>query len=81
MATWAFVVYGSSALLALLVLYFSRPRPWYMHGLSILLALAVGLVPIPPKYNNPQSTFVIGFVFVFLILWGIAAPFFRRDRD
>jgi hypothetical protein len=81
MPTSPFIVFGSAALLALLVLYFTRARTWYWHVLSILLALLVGLVPIPPRFNTNAVTLAIGAVVVFLILWGIAAPFFRRRRS
>ena len=78
--TWAMIAYGFSAALALLLLYMSGPRRWYLHVLSVALALAVGLGPIPAKWNTPQMTMVIGFVFVFLFLWGVAAPLFLKRR-
>lgn len=76
--TWVVLTYGSAAALALLLLLLFHARSWYWHVLSVLVALVIGLIPIPPKYNNPESTLVIGFVFVFFLLWGVAAPFFRR---
>jgi hypothetical protein len=80
MSNLPFLVYGAAALIALALLYFVRARSWYWHVLSVLAALAVGLVPIPPKYNTTQGTLVVGSFFVFLLLWGVAAPFFRKRR-
>ena len=81
MSNWPFVVYGGAALIALALLYFLRARAWYWHVLSLVVALTVGLIPIPPKYNTTQGTLVIGSVFVFFLLWGVAAPFFGRERS
>jgi hypothetical protein len=78
--TWAMIVYGFSAVLALLLLYAAGPRRWYLHVLSLAAALAVGLMPIPPKWNTPQMSIIIGFTFFFLFLWGIAAPLFLKRR-
>ena len=75
---WVLLAYGGAALLALVLLYFARARSWYWHVLSVLVALVIGLVPIPPQFNDPQSSLIIGFVFTFLFFWGIGAPFFRR---
>jgi len=79
--TWVILTYGSAAVLALLLLFFARAKAWYWHILSILAALVIGLVPIPPRFNSFQATLVVGFVFTFLILWGIAAPLFRRRQQ
>jgi hypothetical protein len=82
MSNWPFVVYGGAALIALALLYFLRARAWYWHVLSLVVALTVGLIPIAPKYNTTQGTLVIGAVFVFFLLWGVAAPFFpANDRE
>jgi hypothetical protein len=78
--TWAMIAYGSSGALALLLLYMSGPSRWYLHVLSVVLALALGLAPIPAKLNTPQMSIVIGVVFFFLFLWGIAAPLFLMRR-
>lgn len=78
MSTWVLVCYGGAALVALLLLLVFRAKSWYWHVLSILAALVVGLVPIPPQLNTPQGSLIIGSVFTFLLLWGVAAPFFRR---
>ncbi|MCC7175908.1 MAG: hypothetical protein IT159_11990 [Bryobacterales bacterium] len=80
MTTWIVVTFSISALLALLVLYFSGPKAWYWHVLAAVAALAIGLAPTPPKWNTPMSSLVVGSVFVFLMVWAVAAPFLRKKR-
>ena len=75
---WILLTYGGAALLAWLVLMFARARRWYWHASSVVLALAIGLVPLPAQLNTPQWSLIIGFAFLFLFLWGVGAPFFRR---
>jgi hypothetical protein len=75
-----FAVYGFSAALALLLLYVFRARSWYWHVMSILLALVLGLIPPPEGWQSQRIDLVVGSVFVFLFLWGICAPVFRKPR-
>ena len=70
---WVFLVYGSSFVLALALLYLFHAR-WYWHILSVALALVVGLLRFPPEFRPPDL--VVGFVFFLLLVWGIAAPLF-----
>jgi hypothetical protein len=42
--------------------------------------LGIGLTPIPAKWNTPATNVVVGFCFVFLMLWAVAAPFVGRRR-
>ncbi len=78
--TWVILAFGISAVLALLLLYISGPKAWYWHVLAGAVALGVGLVPIPEQYNTPTGTLVVGTVFVFLMVWAVAAPFMRKKR-
>jgi hypothetical protein len=80
MSIWAMVAYGCSALLALVLLLFPGPKRWYWHVLSVLLSLGVGLTPIPAALNTPQGSMIIGSVFTFFFVWGVAAPLFRKRR-
>ncbi len=73
-----FAVYGSCAVLALLLLYFFRARRWYWHVLSLLLAMGIGLMPPPERWQGPAADLTIGGIFLFLFLWGILAPLFRK---
>jgi hypothetical protein len=76
---WIVLVYGSSLALALLLLYFFRTH-WYWHALSVLAALAIGSVPTPAEWKSPTFDLLIGSVFVLLLVWGIAAPFFHPHQ-
>jgi hypothetical protein len=66
--------YGSAALLALFALWHFGVKHWWWHAGSIALALGVGLVRFPEPFNQPSWTLVVGWVFVFFFLWGVAAP-------
>lgn len=72
----ALAVYGFAVLLALALLHHFRACAWYWHVLSVVLAFVVGLVPIPAAYHSPKTDLTIGFFFLFLLLWGVCAPFF-----
>lgn len=72
------LVYGAAVLAAVGVLALKRASRWYWHLLGIVAALALGLTPIPPSINNNTTTVIIGVIFLFLMVWGIGAPFFPR---
>jgi len=83
---WPFLVFGSSAILALLLLYFFRAKAWYWHVLSVLLAGAIaviprGVIPVPPQPNENTVYLAVGFLVVFLFLWGVGALVFRPRRQ
>jgi hypothetical protein len=80
MSIWVLIAYGCACLLALILLFLNGPRRWYWHILSLLVALGVGLTPIPAKLNTPNGSLIIGSVFTFLMVWGVAAPLFRNRR-
>ena len=69
-----FLVFGVSLCLAVLFLYLFRERAWYWHVLSVVLALALGLMPgdlIPANLRSQTTDLVVGFVFLFLMVWGV----------
>lgn len=76
-----FAVYGSSTVLALILLYFLRARHWYWHVTSVLLALVVGLIPLPEQWRSPTADLTIGGIFLFLFLWGVLAPLFPKHHE
>lgn len=70
--------YGVAVALAMTLLYFFR-APWYWHVLSVIVAFALGLAPMPADWHGPSLDLVVGFVFTFLFFWGAAEPLFRRS--
>lgn len=77
---WVVVVYGFAVTLALLLLHFLHMRAWYWHALSIAAAAGIGTVQVPDRWIGPTFDLAIGFFFVFLAVWGLAAPFFRHPH-
>jgi hypothetical protein len=78
-----FLVYAGATVLALLLLYFFHAH-WYWHAASVALALAVGLmpphwIPVPVEWGSTRDM-VIGGSFLFLMVWGLGAPLFRRHH-
>lgn len=76
-----FMIYGCAAFLALGLLYFFRATHWYLHALSLAVALIAGLMPIPEVWHVPAIELMIGAIFLFFFLWGICAPLFPRHHD
>ena len=79
-----FLVYGSAAVLALALLFFFHAN-WYWHVLSVGVALAIGLmppemIPVPAAWGKTRDI-LVGAGFVFLVVWGIGAPLFRRHHQ
>ena len=73
------LVFSAAVLLALSLLYFFHAR-WVWHVLSIAAAMAVGLTPPPENWRPPDL--LVGFVFLFLFVWGAGAPlFWKRHRE
>ena len=79
-SVWVFAAYGCAAGLPVVLLHFFRARSWYWHALSIGLGLALGLTPMPVEWSSPGVDLTIGSVFIFLLIWGLAAPLFRAPR-
>jgi len=75
-----FAVYLSAAVAALVLLHFFRAIHWYWHVISALLALTIGLVPIPVEWQAPAIDLFIGGSFTFLFIWGVCAPLFPGDH-
>jgi hypothetical protein len=74
------LAYGASFLLAVCLLWYFHARAWYWHTLSVALALAIGVTPIPAGWAGPTTDLAVGSAFTFLVFWGVLAPLFR-DRD
>ena len=68
--------YGSAIVASLLLLWRFGATHWYWHLFSALAALALGLTPLPSAFNTFGMTLLVGWVFLFLFMWGAAAPVF-----
>lgn len=74
---WVSATYGLALLLALAALYKLRTLHWYWHAASILVALAIGLMPPPEGWAGPRYDLAVGFLFVVFLIWGAGAPLLR----
>ena len=79
-----FLAYACAAVLALALLYCFHAH-WYWHVLSVVLAVGLGMVPaemipIPAAWGVIRDV-TVGCVFLFLIVWGLGAPLFRRHHQ
>jgi hypothetical protein len=72
--------YGAAVLLALALLFFLEPIRWYWHVLSVAVAFAIGLTPLPEAWHGPANDLIVGALFLFLLTWGVCAPLFRKLR-
>jgi len=77
---WVLAAYACAASLPVVLLHFLRAQAWYWHALSIGFALALGLTPMPSDSSSPLTDLLIGSAFLFLLVWGAAAPLFRGHR-
>jgi hypothetical protein len=73
-------VYLAAVALAVALLYLLRHLSWHWHVLSLVAALAVGLMPPAPGYQGPGYDLTIGFLFIVLFLWGLGMPLFHHPR-
>jgi len=75
-----FSSYALAGILAIGVLHRFGPAAWYWHVLSIAAALAIGFFPLQPEWIRPSVDLSLGFIFTFLILWGVCGPFVRAQH-
>ncbi len=79
-AYWLGLAYGLALGLALILLGKFHARHWYWHVGAVVLAFLIGLTPPPDGWASPKLDLAVGSVFLFLVLWGAAAPFFRAQH-
>ena len=74
--------YGVTVILAFGLLYLFGSLRWYWHALSVAAALVLGMIPMRvfEAWSFPVSDLAFGNLIVFLLVWGICAPFFRRHH-
>ena len=57
--------------LPIYLLYQFRSQAWYWHVLAVIVALVIGLMPGTALLESLGGSMLYGFVFVFLMIWGI----------
>jgi hypothetical protein len=67
----ATVAYLAALALPILLLRYFGAAHWSWHVLAILAALGLGMMPSPGSLKGPAVDLVFGFLFVFLVTWGI----------
>ena len=78
-SVFAILTYVAAMAIPAWLLYYFGSEPWYWHLLAILAGLVLGFVPIP-ALSSQSFDLVIGFVFVFLMVWGICGLFMWRPH-
>ena len=78
------LIYGAVAVLALVLLYCFHVK-WYWHALSVIVALLIGMmppdmIPVPAAWGATRDI-IVGSLFTFLMIWGLAAPLFRQHHQ
>jgi hypothetical protein len=74
--------YLVTVILALGLLSSFGVQHWYWHALSVAAGFILGMTPVrhfEPLFT-PLSELVLGNLIVFLMAWGICAPFFRHHH-
>ena len=62
------------ALALFLLIRYSHTR-WYWHTASVVCAFAIGLWPPVEGWSGPAFDLSVGFLVIFLLVWGLGAPF------
>ena len=75
-STIALVYTLASAVAIFLLWRFSHIR-WYWHGLAVVTAVALGLMPPMRGAGTAIYDMAIGTLFLLLLVWGIGEPVFK----
>jgi hypothetical protein len=76
----AVLVYLLAIGIPIFLLYRFQSQACYWHILSILAAVALGLIPIPIEFQKPQFDLLFGFAFITLMIWGAGGLIIFRPR-
>jgi hypothetical protein len=74
------LIYLAAIVVPIWFLYRFRSTSWFWHLPAIALALAIGLAPGTSLLETTAGTFLYGFVFFFLMVWGIGGLIPRKAR-
>ena len=72
-----FLSYFAAFGVAVFLLWRFSHVSWYWHLLSVFAALCIGLMPPISADWGAGYDLTVGSAFVFLLVWGLADPFFR----
>jgi len=72
-----FLVYAAAFFFAAWLDYYFPRVHWSWRVAAVVLALAIGLTPPPPRLTGPGFDLAVGAVFTLLFVWGISEAFFR----
>jgi hypothetical protein len=76
------LVYLAGLGIPVYLLYYFHAKSWYWHALAIAGALALGFVPTPVAWKTMAMDLIFGFVFLFLVVWGIGGLIpFKGHRE
>ena len=65
------VVFLLAVTIPVLLLYAIHSRPWYLHALAVVAALALGFVQPPESWKGVAYDLAFGGVITFLFVWGL----------
>jgi hypothetical protein len=65
------LVYLLAFALSVVLLHAVHSRPWRLHVLAILAALALGFMHIPEQWKGVKFDLMFGGVILFLLVWGV----------
>jgi len=78
-SVFAILIYMAAMAIPAGLLYYFGSEPWYWHVFAILAGLVMGFVPMP-ALSNQSFDLLLGFAFVFLMVWGIGGLFMLRPH-
>ncbi len=71
LSMFAVLVYLVALGLPIWLLYRFGSATWPWHILAIAISLVLGFIPFPAALKGAGADLIFGFVFTFLIVWGI----------
>jgi len=79
-SVFAILIYMAAMAIPAWLLYHFGSESWYWHALAAAGGLLMGFIPLPAALSNPGYDLILGFAFVFLMVWGIGGLFMVRPH-
>jgi len=76
----AILIYMAAMAIPAWLLYHFGSGHWYWHVCAFLVGLLLGFIPLPAIFSKPGLDLAMGFIFVFLMVWGIGGLFMIRSH-